>query len=73
MGIGVDAPGRLRSHDVDYQRCFGLGLAYTDAAYSILERCGELYHHYARGAMEADDPFNDERAFRIYGQLMTAH
>jgi 3-hydroxy-9,10-secoandrosta-1,3,5(10)-triene-9,17-dione monooxygenase len=73
MGIGVDAPGRLRSHDVDYQRCLGLGLSYTDAAYSILERCGELYHDYARRAMEDGDPFSDERAFRIYGQMMTAH
>jgi 3-hydroxy-9,10-secoandrosta-1,3,5(10)-triene-9,17-dione monooxygenase len=73
MGIGVDAPGPLRSHDVDYQRCLGLGLAYTDAAYSILERCGQLYHEYSRLAMEDGDPFSDERAFRIYGQLMTAH
>ena len=23
--------------------------------------------------MQEDDPFSDERAFRIYGQLMTAH
>jgi 3-hydroxy-9,10-secoandrosta-1,3,5(10)-triene-9,17-dione monooxygenase len=73
MGIGVDAPGRLRSHDVDYQRCLGLGLSYADAAYSILERCGELYHDYARKAMEDGEPFTDERAFRIYGQMMTAH
>jgi 3-hydroxy-9,10-secoandrosta-1,3,5(10)-triene-9,17-dione monooxygenase len=73
MGIGVDAPGRLRSQDVDYQRCLGLGLAYTDAAYSILERCGQLYHEYSRLAMDEGDPFSDERAFRIYGQLMTAH
>ena len=73
MGIGVDAPGRLRSHDVDYQRCLGLGLSYADAAYSILERCGELYHDYARRSMEDHDPFTDERAYRIYGQLMTAH
>jgi 3-hydroxy-9,10-secoandrosta-1,3,5(10)-triene-9,17-dione monooxygenase len=73
MGIGVDAPGRPRSHDVDYQRCLGLGLAYTDAALSILERCGQLYHEYAQLAMEEEDPFSDERAYRIYGQLMTAH
>jgi 3-hydroxy-9,10-secoandrosta-1,3,5(10)-triene-9,17-dione monooxygenase len=73
MGIGVDAPGRLRSEDVDYQRCLGLGIAYTDAAFSILERCGQRYLEYARLAMEEDDPFSDERAYRIYGELMTAH
>jgi 3-hydroxy-9,10-secoandrosta-1,3,5(10)-triene-9,17-dione monooxygenase len=73
MGIGVDAPGRLRSHDVDYQRCLGLALAYTDAADTILQGCGRLYHDYAREAMEGGHPFDDERAFRLYGQLMTAH
>ena len=28
---------------------------------------------YAHAAMEEGDPFSEERAFRIYGQLMTAH
>jgi 3-hydroxy-9,10-secoandrosta-1,3,5(10)-triene-9,17-dione monooxygenase len=65
--------GRSRSENPDYQRCLGLALAYTDAAYSIVERCGELYHEYARDAMEGDDLFGEERGFRIYGQLMTAH
>jgi 3-hydroxy-9,10-secoandrosta-1,3,5(10)-triene-9,17-dione monooxygenase len=73
MGVGVDAGGRLRSEDVDYQRCLGLGLAYTDAAYSIMERCGELYHEYAGRAMDGVDPFGDEKAYRMYGQYMTAH
>ena len=65
--------GTSRSENPNYQRCLGLGLAYTDAAYSIVERCGELYTEYARLAMEEGDLFGEERAFRIYGQLMTAH
>ena len=65
--------GTSRSENPNYQRCLGLGLAYTDAAYSIVERCGELYTEYAHLAMEEGDLFGEERAFRIYGQLMTAH
>jgi 3-hydroxy-9,10-secoandrosta-1,3,5(10)-triene-9,17-dione monooxygenase len=65
--------GRTRSEDPDYQRVLGLALAYTDAAHSILIRCGELYHEYARLAMEDGEPFNAEKTFRLYGQLMTAH
>jgi 3-hydroxy-9,10-secoandrosta-1,3,5(10)-triene-9,17-dione monooxygenase len=65
--------GPTRSENKDYQRCLGLGIAYTDAAYSIVERCGELYMEHARRAMEEGDPVNEERGFRIYGQLMTAH
>jgi 3-hydroxy-9,10-secoandrosta-1,3,5(10)-triene-9,17-dione monooxygenase len=65
--------GPTRSENKDYQRCLGLGIAYTDAAYSIVERCGELYMEHARRAMEEGDPVNEERGFRVYGQLMTAH
>jgi 3-hydroxy-9,10-secoandrosta-1,3,5(10)-triene-9,17-dione monooxygenase len=65
--------GRSRAHDPDYQRILGLALAHTDAAYSILIRCGELYHEYAREAMEGGELFSEERALRIYGQLMAAH
>ncbi len=72
-GIGVDGGGKTRAEDVDYQRCLGLGLAYTDAAYAILERCGQLYHDYAREAMEGGERFGEERGYRLYGQLMTAH
>jgi 3-hydroxy-9,10-secoandrosta-1,3,5(10)-triene-9,17-dione monooxygenase len=70
MGLGGT---KLRSEDANYQRCLGLALAYTDAAYSIVERCGELYYEYARLAMEEGDPFSEERAYRMYGQYMTAH
>jgi 3-hydroxy-9,10-secoandrosta-1,3,5(10)-triene-9,17-dione monooxygenase len=73
MGLGVAGGTKVRSEDANYQRCLGLGLAYTDAAYSIVERCGELYYEYARLAMEEGDPFSEERAFRMYGQYMTAH
>ena len=75
IGGRTTLPGstRLRSEDVDYQRCLGLGLAYTDAAYSIVERCGELYHEYGRAAMEGGELFSEERSYRLYGQLMTAH
>ena len=65
--------GRKRSADPNYQRLLGLALAYTDAAYSILMRCGDLYHEWARRAMEDGELFDAERTFRIYGQLMTAH
>jgi 3-hydroxy-9,10-secoandrosta-1,3,5(10)-triene-9,17-dione monooxygenase len=65
--------GPARSENKDYQRCLGLGIAYTDAAYSIVERCGELYMEHAREAMEDGRPIDEERGFRIYGQLMTAH
>ncbi len=67
------AEGRSRAHDPNYQRILGLALAHTDAAYSILIRCGELYHEYAREAMEGGERFGEERTFRLYGQLMTAH
>jgi 3-hydroxy-9,10-secoandrosta-1,3,5(10)-triene-9,17-dione monooxygenase len=67
------AEGGKRSEDPNYQRLLGLALANTDAAYSILIRCGELYHEYAREAMEGGERFGAERTFRIYGQLMTAH
>jgi 3-hydroxy-9,10-secoandrosta-1,3,5(10)-triene-9,17-dione monooxygenase len=67
------ADGETRAHDANYQRILGLALSYTDAAYSILMRCGELYHDYAREAMEGGEPFGEARTFRIYGQLMTAH
>ena len=67
------AEGRSRAHDPNYQRILGLALAHTDAAHSILIRCGELFHEYAREAMEEGEPFGEERTFRIYGQLMTAH
>jgi 3-hydroxy-9,10-secoandrosta-1,3,5(10)-triene-9,17-dione monooxygenase len=64
---------RLRSHDPNFQRILGLALAHTDAAYSILVRCGELYHEYAAEAMGGGERFGSERTMRIYGQLMTAH
>ncbi|MGH2851685.1 MAG: acyl-CoA dehydrogenase family protein [Solirubrobacteraceae bacterium] len=67
------ADGVTRAHDANYQRILGLALSYTDAAYSILMRCGELYHDYAREAMEGGEPFGEARTFRLYGQLMTAH
>jgi 3-hydroxy-9,10-secoandrosta-1,3,5(10)-triene-9,17-dione monooxygenase len=69
-GVGE---GPSRSEDPNYQRCLGLGLAYTDAAYSIVERCGQLYMEHARLAMEGVERFGEELGFRMYGQLMTAH
>jgi 3-hydroxy-9,10-secoandrosta-1,3,5(10)-triene-9,17-dione monooxygenase len=65
--------GPARSENANYQRCLGLGIAYTDAAESILERCGDLYLEHARDAMEHGVPLDEERGFRIYGQLMSAH
>jgi 3-hydroxy-9,10-secoandrosta-1,3,5(10)-triene-9,17-dione monooxygenase len=71
--LSITGPGSPRKEDQDYQRCLGLGIAYTDAAYSILVRTGELYHEYARLAMEEGEPFSEEKSVRIYGQHMTAH
>ncbi len=65
--------GPARSENSDYQRCLGLGIAYTDAAESILERCGDLYLEHGRDAMERGIPISEERGFRMYGRLMTAH
>jgi alkylation response protein AidB-like acyl-CoA dehydrogenase len=65
--------GLPRSENADYQRLLGLAIAHTDAAESIVLRCDELYHAYAREAMEGDEPFAAERVFRLYGQYMTAH
>jgi 3-hydroxy-9,10-secoandrosta-1,3,5(10)-triene-9,17-dione monooxygenase len=67
------APGKERAQDPNHQRVLGLALSYTDAAESILIHCGELFHEYAREAMEGGRTFDAERTFRIYGQLMTAH
>jgi 3-hydroxy-9,10-secoandrosta-1,3,5(10)-triene-9,17-dione monooxygenase len=72
MAIG-GGPTRPRYEDQNFQRILGLALGYTDAAYSILMRCGELYVEHSRAAMEDGDLFSREKTFRIYGQLMTAH
>jgi 3-hydroxy-9,10-secoandrosta-1,3,5(10)-triene-9,17-dione monooxygenase len=64
---------RSRTEDANYQRCLGLGLAYTDAAESIVLRCGDLYLDYAREAMEGGRTFDEERGYRVYGQMMSAH
>jgi 3-hydroxy-9,10-secoandrosta-1,3,5(10)-triene-9,17-dione monooxygenase len=69
----LTGPGSPRAEDQDYQRCLGLGLAYTDAAYSILVRTGDLYLEYARRAAENGERFDAEKTFRIYGQHMAAH
>jgi 3-hydroxy-9,10-secoandrosta-1,3,5(10)-triene-9,17-dione monooxygenase len=65
--------GRERARDPNYQRVLGLALGYTDAAYAILMQCADLYHEYAREAMEDGRTFDAERTFRVYGRLMTAH
>jgi hypothetical protein len=59
--------GHKRSEDPNYQRLLGLALANTDAACSILIRCRELNHDYAREAMEGGERSSAERTFRIYG------
>ncbi len=66
-------PGQRAVARPNYQRVLGLALSHTDAAQSVVIRCGELFHEYAREAMEGGRPFDAERTFRIYGQLMTAH
>jgi 3-hydroxy-9,10-secoandrosta-1,3,5(10)-triene-9,17-dione monooxygenase len=70
--MSIVGPGHPRAEDADYQRCLGMATAYTDAAYSILVRTGDLYGEYSRKAVEGD-PFTEEKALRIYGENMTAH
>jgi Acyl-CoA dehydrogenase, C-terminal domain len=46
-------------------------MSWTDAAESIMVRCGQLYHAYAEESVAGGEPFAEERAMRVYGQLMT--
>jgi 3-hydroxy-9,10-secoandrosta-1,3,5(10)-triene-9,17-dione monooxygenase len=61
---------RLEEHN--YQRCLGLAMAWTDAAYSIHVQVGNLYTAYSRRALEGGAPFGAEDEMRLYGQQMTA-
>ncbi len=62
----------MKAHEVNYQRSLGLAQAWTDSAYSIQVRTGELYIDYAREALEGGDPFGEEKDLGLYGQQMTA-
>lgn len=66
-------PGPERARDPNHQRLLGLALSYTDAAHSIVRHCSELIRDYSIEAMEGGRTFDNERTFRVYGQLMTAH
>jgi 3-hydroxy-9,10-secoandrosta-1,3,5(10)-triene-9,17-dione monooxygenase len=70
--MSITGTGIPKREEHNYQRCLGLALAWTDAAYSIQERVGELYMEYARHQVEQRDPFTDEKGLRLYGQQMTA-
>jgi 3-hydroxy-9,10-secoandrosta-1,3,5(10)-triene-9,17-dione monooxygenase len=61
----------LKTENVNYQRSLGLATAWTDAAYSIMERVGDLYVDWSR-AVEDGELFTDEKVQRIYGQQLTA-
>jgi 3-hydroxy-9,10-secoandrosta-1,3,5(10)-triene-9,17-dione monooxygenase len=69
----VGRQGVPRFEDRDFQRCFGLGMSYVDAAESIVLRTGDLYLEYSRQGVEEGIPFSPERTMRLYGQQMTAH
>jgi 3-hydroxy-9,10-secoandrosta-1,3,5(10)-triene-9,17-dione monooxygenase len=70
--ISITGDGVLKTEEHNYQRCLGLAMAWTDSAYSIQERVGELYMEYARRQAEQGEPFTDEKGLRLYGQQMTA-
>jgi 3-hydroxy-9,10-secoandrosta-1,3,5(10)-triene-9,17-dione monooxygenase len=64
--------GIPKAEEHNYQRCLGLAMAWTQSAYSIHERVGELYMEYAQRAMEGSDPFDEVKEQSLYGQQMTA-
>jgi 3-hydroxy-9,10-secoandrosta-1,3,5(10)-triene-9,17-dione monooxygenase len=70
-GNRMDPGGARRSENPDYQRAFGHAMAWTDAAESVMVRCGQLFHEYAAESVAGGEPFAEERAMRVYGQLMT--
>ncbi len=70
-GNRTDPGGARRSEDPNYQRTFGVAMSWTDAAESIMVRCGQLFHAYCEESVAGGEPFAEERAMRVYGQLMT--
>ncbi len=70
--VSLTMNGLLKAEEADYQRCLGLALAWTDSAYSIILRAGDLYLDWSRRAVEDGDPFTQEKMLRLYGQQMTA-
>jgi 3-hydroxy-9,10-secoandrosta-1,3,5(10)-triene-9,17-dione monooxygenase len=70
-GNRADPGGMRRVEHPDYQRAFGLAMSWIDAAESIAVRCGQLFHAYCEESVAGGEPFAEERALRVYGQLMT--
>jgi 3-hydroxy-9,10-secoandrosta-1,3,5(10)-triene-9,17-dione monooxygenase len=70
--ISLTMSGLLKTDSLDYQRCLGLGMAYTDSAHTILVAMGENYERLGRRRVEQRIPISDEDELRAYGQLMTA-
>ena len=70
-GNRMDPGGARRAENINYQRTFGLAMSWTDSAESIMVRCGQLFHEYAAESVAGGEPFMEERAMRVYGQLMT--
>jgi 3-hydroxy-9,10-secoandrosta-1,3,5(10)-triene-9,17-dione monooxygenase len=71
MGDRMDAGQPRRAEHPDYQRAFGLAMAWCDAAESIMLHCGQLFHAYAEENLAGGEPFAEERTMRVYGRLMT--
>jgi 3-hydroxy-9,10-secoandrosta-1,3,5(10)-triene-9,17-dione monooxygenase len=70
--ISLTMSGALKAESLDYQRCLGLAIAYSDSAHSILSSMGDRYEELARRRVEDGVPFSDEDELRVYGQHMTA-
>jgi 3-hydroxy-9,10-secoandrosta-1,3,5(10)-triene-9,17-dione monooxygenase len=71
MGVPGDDGGPRRYEDHDFQRCFGLALAWTDAAHAIMVGTGDQYVEHCRENVAGGTPFDARQATRLYGQHMT--
>ncbi len=70
--MSLNNSGTPKTEDADFQRCFGLAMAWSDSAESILLKVGEQYMEHARRTIACDEAFTDEKVWRLYGQQMTA-
>ncbi len=70
--VSILNSGVLKASQLNYQRSLGLAQAWTESAYSIQVRTGELYMEYSQRALENGDPFSEQKELGLYGQQMTA-
>jgi 3-hydroxy-9,10-secoandrosta-1,3,5(10)-triene-9,17-dione monooxygenase len=71
MGVPGDDGGPRRCEDHDFQRTFGLALAWTDSAHAIMVGTGDQYLEHCVESVAGGAPFAEKGATRLYGQHMT--